>query len=198
MLRAEHPLHRQRSRNIDSSRLPTRVAQRRSRYPVRLVRRISGWRSPLATPVSSVTPASIPACASSTSLAQEISIVCGDRRADPSRARPSCPRPSWCPFVSSVSHFLRREDDAVAVLSFTASPRLHQVWGHGRASRQFVGAAHLMRRDGRLCSPRRLIRGRAAAVTLAEAHGSTRTQPTMPIVVGAALGEGGVNHISMS
>ena len=44
--------------------VPTRVSQRRSRYPLRLVSRRSGSRSPLGTPVSSVTSASITAWAS--------------------------------------------------------------------------------------------------------------------------------------
>ncbi len=44
--------------------MPTRVSQRRSRYPLRLVSRRSGSRSPLGTPVSSLTSASMIAWAS--------------------------------------------------------------------------------------------------------------------------------------
>ena len=53
-----------RTRGTARSIVPTRVSQRRSRYPLRCVSRRSGSRSPLGSPVSSLTSASITAWAS--------------------------------------------------------------------------------------------------------------------------------------
>jgi hypothetical protein len=58
---------------IESPIVPTRVSQRRSRYPLRFVSRRSGARSPLAAPVSSETSASMIASASTRTPSRRMS-----------------------------------------------------------------------------------------------------------------------------
>ena len=105
-----------RTRGIASSTEPTRVSQRRSRYPLRLVSRRSGSRSPLGTPVSSETSASMSAWASTRTPSRRTST-------SPSavalrRVSSSAMLSSAIVVVLSCRRFLlqRREDDAVAVL----------------------------------------------------------------------------------
>jgi hypothetical protein len=73
------------SRTLGMARpiVPTRVSQRRSRYPFRFVSRRSGARSPLAAPVSSETSASMIASAEHPDpFAQDIDVSVGGRLAE--------------------------------------------------------------------------------------------------------------------
>ena len=118
-----------RTRGIDSSSVPTRVSQRRSRYPFRLVSRRSGSRSPLGSPVSSLTSASMTAW-TSTFI--------------PSRRKSTSPSAIALRTVSSTAILSSATAASLRVVGcysndarmtwwpfrFTAWPLLHQVWGH--------------------------------------------------------------------
>lgn len=120
-----------RTRGTARSIVPTRVSQRRSRYPLRWVRRCSGLRSPLASPVSSLTSASMIAWA---------------RRRTPSR------RMSTSPSTLTLRRVSSRDMLSSAIVVFSVSSVCHsndarisggrsrsrtrrfstKLWGHGR------------------------------------------------------------------
>ena len=112
--------------------MPTRVSQRRSRYPLRRVSRRSGSRSPLGSPVSSLTSASMTAWASTrTPSRRKSDVAVGDRLAQRLEQRHPVLGHRG---VLRVVGFSVPNDARMTrwPFSFTACPLLHQVWGHDR------------------------------------------------------------------
>ena len=183
--------------------VPTRVSQRRSRYPLRCVRRRSGSRSPRGTPVTSLTSASMIARARIRTPSRRTSTSPPALALRSISSRVMLSSAIVVFLLSSVSDFQRREDDAVAVLvhglpavtpsvgtrpagapaSLTCDP-VAAVHAHDRGPRGLT-TPRLVRRPGdcAICgSSRRVSRRQAVELLLAPISGPREApcRGTMP------------------